>query len=111
VNRATGRTGKLWADRYHSRILRTPREVRNAICYVLQNTRRHDTSERVMVDPSWIDPRSSGPWFDGWREVPEGFANPTREPPTAVPQTWLLAHGWRRHGLIRVDEVPPAAFV
>lgn len=110
VNRAAGRTGELWADRFHSRILRTPREVRNAICYVLQNTRRHGTTERVMVDPSWIDSRSSGPWFDGWRRIPEGFAKPAGEPPTADPQTWLLAHGWRRYGLIRVDEVPPAAF-
>ncbi len=81
VNRATRRRGKVWAGRYHARILRTPREVRNALCYVLQQTRRHETTDRVMVDPNWIDPRSSG-----------------------------LTHGWRRHGLIRVDEVPSAAF-
>ncbi len=109
VNRATRRRGKIWAGRYHARTLRTPREVRNAICYVLQNTRRHDTSERVMVDPSWVDPRSSGSWFDGWKRLPEGLSKPNY-PPTSEPRTWLLAPGWRRYGLIRVDEVPPAAF-
>jgi REP-associated tyrosine transposase len=110
VNRACGRSGKLWADRYHSRILRSPREVRLALCYVLQNTRRHATTDREIVDPCWIDPRSSGPWFDGWREGPDGFAKPAEDPPTAEPQTWLLSEGWRRVGLIRVDEVPSAAF-
>ncbi len=55
VNRAAGRKGKLWADRYHARILRSPREVRLALCYVLQNTRRHATTESEIVDPEWID--------------------------------------------------------
>jgi REP element-mobilizing transposase RayT len=109
VNRAVGRTGKLWADRFHARILRSPREVRLALCYVLQNTRRHATTEREIVDPDWIDPRSSGPWFHGWRTFPEAFAPPHGQAPTAEPQTWLLSEGWRRHGLIRVDEVPRAA--
>ena len=114
VNRVAKRSGKLWADRFHARALRSPREVRNAICYVLQNTRRHATSERGIVDPSWVDPRSSGRWFDGWRA---GASDPPRRdgaepdnPPTSAPRTWLLATGWRRCGLIRVDEVPAAAF-
>jgi REP element-mobilizing transposase RayT len=108
VNRAAQRKGKLWSDRYHARILRSPREVRLALCYVLQNTRRHATTDAEMVDPSWIDPRSSGRWFDGWRSVPEGFAAPTEEAPTRAAQTWLLSEGWRRHGLIRADEAPAA---
>jgi REP element-mobilizing transposase RayT len=109
VNRAAGRRGKLWADRFHARALRSPREVRNAICYVVQNTRRHATTERELVDPGWIDPRSSGPWFDGWRGAPDR-PEPTGDPPTSQPRTWLLSRGWRRSGLIRVDEVPAAAF-
>ncbi len=109
VNRATGRRGKVWRGRYHARILRSPREVRHAVCYVLQNTRRHATTEHEIVDPYWIDPRSSGPWFDGWRG--ESSTLPPLEPtPAALPRTWLLAEGWRRHGLIRVDEVPSSAF-
>lgn len=109
VNRVAGRRGKLWVDRFHARVLRSPREVRLAVCYVLQNTRRHATTEREIVDPSWIDPRSSGPWFDGWRGRPEPAAA-LGDRPTAEPQTWLLSTGWRRAGLIGVDEVPAAAF-
>jgi hypothetical protein len=35
VNPFCGRRGRVWADRYHARLLRTPREVRNALVYVL----------------------------------------------------------------------------
>lgn len=108
VNGACGRKGKLWGDRYHARVLRTPREVRHALCYVLQNTRRHLTRDGGIVEPGWIDPRSSGPLFDGWRDA-EDIQPPADDPPTVAPRTWLLATGWRRHGLIRVDEVPAAA--
>ena len=41
LNRLWERKGKVFADRYHDRILRTPREVRNALRYVLNNGRRH----------------------------------------------------------------------
>jgi REP element-mobilizing transposase RayT len=37
VNRATHRRGRLWSDRYHTRALTTPREVRTSLVYVLQN--------------------------------------------------------------------------
>lgn len=116
VNRAAGRKGKLWADRYHARVLRSPREVRWALAYVLQNARRHLTSEGGIVDPGWIDPRSSGGGFDGWRDggIAEGGGGqgadrPAPAPSIAAPRTWLLAVGWRRHGLLRHDEVPAAA--
>src|SRR5690606_72993 len=45
INRATLRTGKLFVDRYHAHVLRTPREVRNAVRYVRENSRIH--AERV----------------------------------------------------------------
>jgi putative transposase len=41
VNRVFDRAGPVLADRYHVRMLRTPREVRNAIAYVLLNARKH----------------------------------------------------------------------
>ena len=41
VNRVFRRSGPVLADRYHVRVLRTPREVRNALAYVLLNSRRH----------------------------------------------------------------------
>ncbi|HEY6098119.1 MAG TPA: hypothetical protein VIW03_01725 [Anaeromyxobacter sp.] len=93
----------------HSSHQRSPREVRLALCYVLQSTRRHATTEHEIVDPSWIDPRSSGPWFDGWRSLPPDLELPDDSPPTSPARTWLLSSGWRRFGLIRVDEVPSAA--
>src|SRR5262249_22714935 len=40
VNRALKRCGAVWADRFHARTLRTPREVRNALVYVLNNVKK-----------------------------------------------------------------------
>ena len=37
MNRLWDRSGPVWGDRYHARIMRTPTEVRNALCYVLKN--------------------------------------------------------------------------
>jgi len=100
VNRVFSRRGPVLLDRYHHRVLRTPREVRNALVYVLLNARRHARKARAALRP---DPASSGRWFDGWR----GTLQPGDEPPAvARPHTWLLRKGWRRHGLIRLDELP-----
>jgi REP element-mobilizing transposase RayT len=104
VNRVFRRRGPVLADRYHLRALKTPREVRNALAYVLLNARRHarKAGKRVGMTVR-IDPASSGRWFDGWR----GGVEPARDPPVvAKARTWLLGQGWRRHGLLRLDEVP-----
>lgn len=107
----TRRTGRVFSDRYHARALKTPREVRNAIAYVLNNWRRHD-QDKLPIAGTWrLDPYSSGIQFSGWREL-EGSDFMYRKPPTYqelivwLPRTWLLRVGWRRHGLIRADEVP-----
>lgn len=36
LNAVMGKTGKVFADRYHAHVPRTPREVRNAVAYVRQ---------------------------------------------------------------------------
>ena len=41
LNRMMRRKGKVLADRYHARLLRTPTEVRNAVHYVRNNLRKH----------------------------------------------------------------------
>jgi hypothetical protein len=41
INRVLGRTGKVFADRDHMRILQTPAEVRNALLYVVENRWKH----------------------------------------------------------------------
>ena len=107
VNRALGRSGSVLADRYHLRVLRTPREVRNALAYVLLNARRHLAQQRgrAAVRGASVDPASSGRWFDGWRER----ATSRDEPGIAAvseAHTWLLRVGWRRHGLISPSEIP-----
>src|SRR6185295_15711175 len=94
VNRALARRGPLWSERYHARALRTPRETRSALRYVLFNFRKH-----VRRAAPGLDPCSSGAWFDGFRE-----RFPTAQgPPVVVPaRTWLARRGWRRCGLLSV---------
>src|SRR5262249_42866522 len=41
LNRELGRRGKVFAERYHSRILRSPTEVRHVLAYVLNNWHHH----------------------------------------------------------------------
>ena len=70
--------------------------MRNALCYVLQNARRHGE----WLDPLFhgIDPFSSAMWFDGWRD--EGWRDglPRRaddEPPVAAADSYSIAAGER----------------
>jgi REP element-mobilizing transposase RayT len=106
VNRVFGRRGPVLYGRYHLRVLRTPREVRNALAYVLLNARKHWRERRGSPPPVRLDAASSGRWFDGWRRKPP-FEGGGREPPAvARPHTWLLAAGWRRQGRIDAAEVP-----
>ena len=41
LNHLWHRKGTVFADRYHLHVLRTPREVRNALVYVLNNWKKH----------------------------------------------------------------------
>jgi len=113
LNRALARRGSLFAERYHARSLRTPREVKNAIRYVLLNVRHHAAAQGQRLPPAWIDPFSSAPWFDGWARpfivrVPWIHELRAQPPPTAPPTVWLLTDGWRRAGLIDHEEIPGA---
>ena len=100
LNRLWGRRGSVFGDRYHDKVLRTPREVRSALAYVLNNARRHGLRLAQAVDVF-----ASGAWFDGWREKFRARSVPEARP-VAAPRTWLLRIGWRRHGLIRLAEIP-----
>ncbi|HEU0033017.1 MAG TPA: transposase [Kofleriaceae bacterium] len=111
LNKLFGRTGTIFAERYHARALKTPREVHHALRYVLLNWRHHLAERGESLPPDWVDPYSSAMWFDGWsHELPvdEPWKNMLRwlSPPTRPATTWLLRVGWRRHGLLRLDEVP-----
>ncbi len=100
INRVLARRGCVWGDRYHCRALQTPREVRNALVYVLQNVKKHQPTVRRL------DPCSSGPWFTGWADPPATPPAGVGTPPVAAAHTWLLRVGWRRHGLIDLREAP-----
>ena len=105
VNRVFGRAGAVLLGRYHVRALRTPREVRNALAYVLLNARKHWRQQRGTAPPVTLDEASSAKWFTGWARMARPL--PANEPPPiAAARTWLLRVGWRRHGLIDPAEVP-----
>jgi REP element-mobilizing transposase RayT len=105
VNRVFAREGPALFGRYHLRALRTPREVRNALAYVLLNARKHWRERHGSPPPERMDEASSGRWFDGWRRA-VGLLGWREPPDVARPHTWLLRVGWRRHGLIDPAEVP-----
>src|SRR5450432_3747876 len=67
LNKLMGRTGQVFADRYHARALRTPTEVRRVLAYVLTNGRKHLIGA-IQLRATWVDPCSSGAFFDGWAE-------------------------------------------
>jgi len=112
VNELVRRRGRLWADRWHGRELSSPRQVRNAFVYVLANFRKHS---RTTL-PTGVDAFSSAARFDGWRGIAAGVAVPRAGPPfhramarhviVSEPKTWLGRLGWRRTGLVGLDEAP-----
>ena len=71
-----------------------------------EEVRRGRIVARRWREPGWIDPCSSGRYFDGWEGV--RGKPPDAEAPVAAPGTWLLRAGWRRSrgGRIAVEEVP-----
>ena len=106
VQRAFGVAGPVLHGRYHLRVLRTPREVRNALAYVLLNARKHWRERHGTPPPEGLDEASSGRWFEGWRRALGSREPPPERPEVAGPRTWLLSVGWRRHGRIDPAEVP-----
>jgi REP element-mobilizing transposase RayT len=119
INRAiferTGRhrTGSVFDDRFHARELKTPREVRNCISYVMNNWRRH-SEDRASFARTWkVDPYSSGVVFPDWAELADSpflYKPPATYDPLLVwrPRTWLLREGWTRskQAAISVFDVP-----
>jgi len=106
VHRFFGRTGRVLAGRYHVRALKTPKEVRNALAYVLLNDRKHKRERTGQAPPVQIDPASSGRLFDGW--IRQVFAEALVPGLVEVspPQTWLLCVAWKNSGLIDPAEIP-----
>lgn len=109
LNRLWRRRGPVFADRFHDRPLRSPREVRNALVYVLGNARKHAAAGRMLQAAHGLDEHSSARWFDGYVDALAPSLPIDATAPVAVSRTWLLTRGWRRHGLIGVGETPRTA--
>jgi len=104
INRASGRTGKLFAYRYHATAITSPRQMFNTLAYVLNNWRKH---REDRGSSAYLDRYSSAIAFDGWEIV---FAIPVGYEPLPVrcATTWLLQSGWRRYGSIHSHLCPKA---
>ena len=116
VNRLWGRRGTFFADRYHSRVIASPRDMRNVLRYVLLNENKDELIDvltrggRLDMDGGGFDPLSSARWFDGWDPAearpPPPPTDDERRWPVTRPRSWLGSKGWRRHGLLRATETP-----
>jgi REP-associated tyrosine transposase len=79
LNRVMNRRGPVFDDHYHSRLLRSPTELVNAIAYVLGN---HEHHYGPSGPSQGIDPYSSL------------ACDPAHL--LGRPKTWLILIGWRR---------------
>jgi putative transposase len=105
MNRLLFRRGRFWADRWHGRALTSPREVRNALVYVLQNHRKH-AARGVHALSAHLDPLSSAQWFDGFLEPVALVFRGVGPPCIVAARTWLPRIGWQRRGRIHSGEAP-----
>jgi REP element-mobilizing transposase RayT len=97
LNAAARRQGRVFADRYHATELTTPRRVRAALQYVLNNWRKHGEDRG---DQRRLDPMSSGATLADWWTGPSLPVDAAHMMPVWLPATWLLREGWRRAGTI-----------
>jgi REP element-mobilizing transposase RayT len=109
LNKLWSRRGSVFADRYHDHILKSPREVRNALRYVFGNGKKHAAEGREIRVPQAIDTFTSAPWFSGFRERIRIKGIDAVVRPVTFARTWLLTEGWLRHGRLSVHEAPVTA--
>jgi REP element-mobilizing transposase RayT len=101
LNRMLCRKGKVWADRYHRRDLKTPTETAIGLSYVFNNYTHHG---EYSYGEGVLDLYASGLVFDGW-EGPHATADPSDRWwrwPVYRAQTWLASRGYLKHGRLRV---------
>ncbi len=117
INTALGdgehrRRGKVFADRYHLTVIKSPTQARHAIGYVLGNWRHHGEDREGLPSTWLVDPFSSGISFPDWAELEDQpWMWPIRETydPLMVrrPASWLLREGWKIGGpAISARDVP-----
>ncbi len=97
------RRGAVFPERYYAEIIRSPRQARHALKYVLLNWKKHGEDLEDGRRGWTIDWYSSAGAFDGWAEAakePWMMRRPSKMEALAVarPETWLLRVGWQKHG-------------
>jgi putative transposase len=105
LNKLLARRGKVWGDRFHTRELGSPTEVRNALVYVFRNVARHGAH---LFGFGTVDQLSSAPRFTRWTAPVLDVKGDAALWPQAPPKTWLLDRGWwtrTRQGLLDPNEV------
>jgi REP element-mobilizing transposase RayT len=111
MRRGERRRGSVFPDRFHQTIIKSPRQARRALAYVLNNWRKH-REDHAQLARNWkVDPFSSALCFADWKERAEPYLgdHPASYAPLLVylPRTWLLKVGWKqKHPLISLYEVP-----
>jgi REP element-mobilizing transposase RayT len=106
------RRGPVFPDRYHVKILKSRRQVRNCLTYVLNNWRHHSEDQGDRCRTWHIDPFSSAVTFEGWKERESRDGQRYVQPPSymepllCAARSWLLNVGWLKYGLISAFEVP-----
>jgi REP element-mobilizing transposase RayT len=113
VGRSERRRGTVFPDRFHQEIIKTPRQARRALAYVLNNWRKHREDQLEFARDWNVDPYSTGVLFCGWREREDAVWlwkwRDTYDPLVVyLPKTWLLREGWLIYGTIPFREVPSA---
>jgi hypothetical protein len=110
LNRLLFRRGRAVADRWHGRMLTSPRAVRHTLAYLFGNFRKHGERIKGLVDVC-----SSAPYFARFSEcagsTPFAIGSPflaSRAPPSVVlpAESWLLRSGWLRYGPLSIFEGP-----
>ena len=102
----------MFDNRFHVEVIRSPRQARHALAYVLNNWRKHDVNREDSMRGWKVDPWSTGWKFDGWKEgvardrerFPDGYEHLV----VGDAKTWFLTAGWRRYGLVSMYEKPSA---
>ena len=92
INRAVGRKGSVFADRYHRTDLLSLRQVRNTIRYVLCNANKHKEKFAGLLDPF-----SSARWFKHWLGIKTPLESKSPVPPAT---NWKLLNWFKHYGPI-----------
>lgn len=112
LNALWGRTGRLFAERFHAVAIRTLRRLWHTVRYVLCNHNKHGRAPLLsrhaknrLLQP---DQLSSGGYFDGWSDCPRMFDPADPEAFVARP-SWPLRESVRRYGRFSVNYAPKRA--